>query len=213
MNSLKSILSRAEAGKIFKVENFHKFAKKWSSNVANQPKAVPKNKYFLLYKEKRNISLIPKLGIYIGTPLTFQMAYTCKQIADDYKWSHVEGGWTYTAYTVWLGVVTPIVTIVGVIGLVGASLRLIKRTPQKILLSTDHKTVAFITNKLLFPGTKVHKFPVNELTLTSHHTNTNRVTVPNHKTPGKFHTFMLHGEGEIISKPLFNRVFGWTKRN
>ena len=106
-----------------------------------------------------------------------------------------------------VGTILPYAIIIGVTFLTVTTYKLILATPVKILLSTDHKEVAIVTEKL-FRGKKIFKYKPNELTLLPG----NRIQAPNYSTPGDYKKYMMHKNGKIISPSLFNSVFGWNKK-
>ena len=109
-------------------------------------------------------------------------------------------------YTSWVGQFIPFATVFGAFLLVIVSYKVITTAPCKVLLSTDHKTVAIITNRM-FGKPKINRYPAKDVTLSENF----KIIAPNLNTPGKTIKYPLHKDGEITSKPLFNSVFGLNR--
>ena len=106
----------------------------------------------------------------------------------------------------WFGTIVPYAIIVGTI-IMGISCRkMIVKAPKKILLSSDHKTVAIISNKLAY-GERVAQFRPAELIMKTGKHGRTIDTVEK----GSSIKYILDKSGVITSKPLFNSVFGWGK--
>jgi len=177
-----------------------------------------KNKYFLLYEDPKNSTKVLRIALFAGGPILLHSAYLCKQVAQTYRDEELENEVSNSSdaqpqtfaskmYTGAVGTILPYAIIAGVTFLAVTTYKLILSTPVKILLSTDHKEVAIVTEKI-FRGKKVFKYKPSELTLLPG----NRIQAPNYNTPGDHKKYMMHKNGKIISQSLFDSVFGWNKK-